>query len=116
MARKKASGHDRAFLDDIAAHPDEDALRLVYADWLDENAQPHRAEFIRLQCRLAQMDEHDPERLDLELRQDEFLFVNRYEWPPLPQWARMLHNLHRRGFLDRTSMTAADLLKRGHTI
>jgi uncharacterized protein (TIGR02996 family) len=116
MAKKKVSGHDRAFLDDIAANPEDDGPRLVYADWLTDNDQPHRAEFIRLQCRLASMDELDPERLPLEQREDDFLFVYRYQWPPLPAWARMIHNAFRRGFLDRTSMTAADLLKRGPAI
>ena len=42
----------------IAAHPDEDTPRLMYADWLDERGdQPDdalRAEFIRLQFRLSQ--------------------------------------------------------------
>jgi uncharacterized protein (TIGR02996 family) len=37
----------------ILAQPDEDTHRLVYADWLDENGQPERAEFIRVQCALA---------------------------------------------------------------
>lgn len=39
-----------ALLAAIRAHPDEDTPRLIYADWLDENGQPERAEFIRLQC------------------------------------------------------------------
>src|SRR4051812_5169077 len=34
----------------ILAHPDEDTPRLMYADWLQENGQPERAEFIRIQC------------------------------------------------------------------
>jgi uncharacterized protein (TIGR02996 family) len=52
-----------ALLAAIAAHPDDDTPRLVYADWLDEHrpdrvASPAagpsaRAEFIRVQCRLA---------------------------------------------------------------
>ena len=39
-----------ALLAVILAHPDEDTPRLIYADWLDENARPERAEFIRIQC------------------------------------------------------------------
>jgi uncharacterized protein (TIGR02996 family) len=34
----------------ICEQPREDTPRLVYADWLQENGQPERAEFIRLQC------------------------------------------------------------------
>jgi uncharacterized protein (TIGR02996 family) len=48
LAREQA-----AFLADIGAHPEDDAPRLVYADWLDEHSDQEsdraRAEFIRLQ-------------------------------------------------------------------
>jgi uncharacterized protein (TIGR02996 family) len=37
----------------IIASPDEDAVRLVCADWLDEHGEHDRAEFIRVQCELA---------------------------------------------------------------
>ena len=42
---------ESTFLRAIAAFPDDDGPRLVYADWLDERGDP-RAEFIRLQCSL----------------------------------------------------------------
>jgi uncharacterized protein (TIGR02996 family) len=45
--------HDEAFLQAMVEDPDDDTPRLVYADWLDENGQPERAEFIRIQCELA---------------------------------------------------------------
>src|SRR6266545_1813536 len=41
---------ESALLNAIAAHPDEDTPRLMYADWLQEHGQPERAEFIRIQC------------------------------------------------------------------
>src|SRR5262249_7676147 len=44
---------DKAFLADVAEHPDDDAPRLVYADWLEDNGDPDRAEFIRVQVELA---------------------------------------------------------------
>lgn len=47
--RPMTSDGDALFLA-ICEHPDEDTARLVYADWLQENGQPERAEFIRLQC------------------------------------------------------------------
>lgn len=37
----------------ILAAPEDDAPRLVMADWLDEHDQPERAEFIRVQVALA---------------------------------------------------------------
>src|SRR5262245_18950992 len=45
-------GH-QPFLRTICENPDDDAPRLVYADWLDENGDPARAEFIRLHVQLA---------------------------------------------------------------
>jgi|SRR5262245_285412 len=36
--------------------PDDDAPRLVYADWLDEHGDPKRAELIRLEVELARLD------------------------------------------------------------
>jgi uncharacterized protein (TIGR02996 family) len=53
---------DQAFLQDICEHPDEDAPRLVFADWLEEHHPTEaaaRAEFIRLQCRLAGLPPED---------------------------------------------------------
>lgn len=39
-----------ALLRTILNNPDDDTARLVYADWLQENGNEDRAEFIRLQC------------------------------------------------------------------
>lgn len=39
----------------VIAHPDDDAPRLVMADWLDENGDGARAEFIRVQCELERL-------------------------------------------------------------
>jgi uncharacterized protein (TIGR02996 family) len=41
------------FLQAILAAPDDDAPRLVYADWLEEHGQPEQAEFIRMECEQA---------------------------------------------------------------
>jgi uncharacterized protein (TIGR02996 family) len=46
--------HDDAFLQSILEAPDDDSPRLIYADWLDERGDP-RAEFLRLECRLARL-------------------------------------------------------------
>jgi uncharacterized protein (TIGR02996 family) len=54
-----------AFLRDIIASPDDDAPRLIYADWLDEHGAEARAELIRVQCERARLDAYDPRRQDL---------------------------------------------------
>ena len=38
-----------SFLHAIVANPADDTVRLAFADWLDENGDTTRAEFIRLQ-------------------------------------------------------------------
>jgi uncharacterized protein (TIGR02996 family) len=43
------------FLRAIAEDPDEDAHRLVFADWLDDHGSPEQAAFIRVQCALARL-------------------------------------------------------------
>jgi uncharacterized protein (TIGR02996 family) len=71
---------DDAFLHDIKANPDDDVPRLVYADWLEEQGDPARAEFIRLQCRLARTDLEDPLWPELK-RQERAAFT-----PHLADW------------------------------
>jgi uncharacterized protein (TIGR02996 family) len=48
-------GDGELLLRAILGQPKEETPRLVYADWCDENGQPERAEFIRVQVRLAGM-------------------------------------------------------------
>ena len=43
----------QAFLSAIIDRPDDDLLRLVFADFLEERGDPDRAEFIRLQIEHA---------------------------------------------------------------
>ncbi len=49
-----AADEQKRLLQTIIDSPDEDTPRLAYADWLDEHDDPTRAEFVRLQCRLAE--------------------------------------------------------------
>jgi uncharacterized protein (TIGR02996 family) len=50
---------EAAFLRKIAESHDDNTARLVYSDWLEEHGQAARAEFIRVQCELAN-DHPDP--------------------------------------------------------
>jgi uncharacterized protein (TIGR02996 family) len=43
---------DRAFIQAIQASPNDEALRLVYADWLEERSDP-RGEYLRLEASVA---------------------------------------------------------------
>jgi uncharacterized protein (TIGR02996 family) len=59
---------ERGLLRMIAREPDEDAPRLVYADWLEDHDRGDRAEFIRAQVRLAEVQRlfPPPDRKTLE--------------------------------------------------
>jgi uncharacterized protein (TIGR02996 family) len=67
---------DKAFLQDVIEHPDDDAPRLVFADFLEEDGRADSlawAELIRTQCRLARLGPDDPARPLVQARQDELL-------------------------------------------
>jgi uncharacterized protein (TIGR02996 family) len=121
--------YDEAFIQAIREHPYEDAPRLIYADWLEEHGQADRAEFIRIQCRLAQSPDTDPESSDLMLRAEELLRRHWKEWvDPLrnivglwyrrygEEWIREEYHpegLRRfqRGFVDGLALDAGDFLR-----
>jgi uncharacterized protein (TIGR02996 family) len=68
-------GHE-PFLRAICDAPDDDAPRLVFADWLDENGDPDRAEFIRKHVQLAR----NPDVVNIERRCEELFGANGRKW------------------------------------
>ena len=75
-----SGGPVRGFLDDIVAHIDDDTPRLVYADWLAENGQDDRAEFIRVQVERARLPAWDGAQVRLRLREQELLARHGEAW------------------------------------
>ncbi len=69
-----------AFRAAICATPEDDTLRLVYADWLDEQGEFALAEFIRTQIELSHLTPTDPRRPDLEDRENELLRTHETTW------------------------------------
>src|SRR4051812_9497771 len=62
--RGRVMSVEAVFLHDVWQSPDEDAPRLIYADWLTDQVEPAKAargDFIRLQCRRAGLDPDDPD-------------------------------------------------------
>lgn len=92
--------HRDAFLRAIAETPDDDAPRLIFADWLDDNGEPERAEFIRLQCREARLGPGDPRAGDLHSRAEEILAAHKPAWVPPPAQRQGVYTIFRRGLLD----------------
>jgi uncharacterized protein (TIGR02996 family) len=107
--------HHDAFLQDIIAHPEDDAPRLIYADWLDEHgneAERARAEFIRIQCELANLPAAEGgRRRDLERRQARLLKKYRPRWLeplkkqlPAALYLRVSRGVFCRGFVEQVSL------------
>jgi uncharacterized protein (TIGR02996 family) len=101
-----------AFLRAIIEDPDDDARRLVYADWLEENGDTARAEFIRVGCELARVPFQDPRWLGLRRREGELLAAHRVTWlGELSAAARECNLLFRRGFPEEANCTVNQFLQ-----
>ena len=76
------------FLRDILEHPEDDAPRLVYADWLDEHGDADRAEFIRVGCERARLEEGS-RWAALAVRERQLLAAHGDAWKKeVAAWAR----------------------------
>lgn len=116
----------------ICANPDDDAPRLVYADWLEENGFGPLAEFIRVQIELARIGHsranhlylqpaREPElgkiaeanpRLASLLRRESELWDKRVEWRRLPpRWLEHFFWNYRRGFLEEWHSSVVEFLR-----
>lgn len=86
----------------IAADPENDLPRLVFADWLEEHGDAERAEFVRAQVRLAAVPEWDPFAVYCRHRQPEWTSGDpwRMSLPWVHGWAVEWHpdRAFRRGF------------------
>jgi len=113
-----------ALLCSILTSSQDDTPRLVYADWLEENGEPERAEFIRVQVGLANLSKKDISgspvnpthriidsrkselrRRERELRTDE----NKAKWYPVTYFNR-LSAQDSRGFIDSITLSWSDWL------
>lgn len=132
-----------AFLQRIRAYPDEDAPRLIYADWLEEQGVagdpewgPQRAYLIRVQIALARLSDEDVdvavpkarargtpdrdtarEKLRGRLIEEEqdLLIKHRYDWEtPFRGLATGLE--FRRGFVEKVNIPAHKWVRQAHEL
>lgn len=121
--------HEEAFIRAIRETPDDDAPRLIYADWLEEHGQADRAEFIRVQCRYSRMLVTQQERSSLRASADRLLERNWQQWVgPLrnivgpwrdrygERWMEEQYHpvgldKFQRGFVELLSLNAKDFLR-----
>jgi uncharacterized protein (TIGR02996 family) len=102
------------FIQAILAASEDDAPRLMYADWLEERGDP-RAEFIRVQCALAHMASSDPRRAELKARERGLLTEHEQEWAgPLNGVA--LEWRFRRGFIEYLDIHAHNFVDRAGSV
>src|SRR5688500_15526834 len=90
----------RAVLD----NPEDDAPRLVYADWLDEHGRPERAEFIRVQCAMDRVPAGTGRWRPLFDRAQQIERQWRAVWTG-PAQERVLEARLGRGFVDAVRLT-----------
>jgi uncharacterized protein (TIGR02996 family) len=92
---------ERALLAAILANPDDDLPRLVYADWLEENGRPRRAEFIRVECETARTNHELPAYVQLLRRSDQLSKRNAQRWfGQLADEGVFYHFITSRGFVE----------------
>ena len=96
----------------VIENPDDDAPRLVFADWLENHGERERAEFIRVQIELAKLPNEDNRRPELEQREREFLARNESEWIKPLRHCVLSWTFHR-GFIDEVAVTVD--MYRDHT-
>src|SRR5262245_58838195 len=102
---------EESFLQAIIDRPDDDAPRLIYADWLEENgrtgADRARAEFIRVQVELERLPADDDRRAELAARQDQLLAKHWADWVrPLEPFGHVTG--FRRGFPEGVALNSWD--------
>ena len=106
---------DRAFLEAMQEHPDDDLHRLAWADWLEERGQDDRAAFVRAQLQLAKLDPADPVRDSLEDEADDLLAKNETEWADRVGMLA-LEWRWRRGMIEHVTVGADTFLEQGEEL
>lgn len=113
------------FLQRIRAFPDDDVPRLIYADWLDEQASElppserdpvlARAEFIRIQIALARVAEDDERRSNLLVAERELLDAYRENWSAA--FRGLATGLEfQRGFVEKVTIDPRQYLRRANEL
>ncbi len=96
------------FLQAICATPADDAPRLVYADWLDENDAAERAAFIRLQIALYRAKQGGNESVELVARVRSLRETAELVWrPQMPALRGVSWHRYWRGFISGADFHSA---------
>src|SRR5258708_33120374 len=98
------------FIRMIRDKQDDDGPRLVFADWLEEQGDADRAEFIRIQIELSRTDTAQPRWLELTEREQELQRRHRQMWlNPFGNW--VWEARFRRGMVEALEISAQSFLQ-----
>jgi len=102
----------KAFLDDIAADIDDDAPRLIFADWLAEHGHDDRAEFIRVQIERSRLPAWDAAQVRLRLREEALLKQHGEAWlAEMPHFKGAKWEGFRRGIVAEVSFASYEAMR-----
>ncbi len=90
----------------IIEHPEEDTPRLMFADWLKENNEADRGEFVRLQVLASQAEPHSLQARQYEESSQNLLVTNIGYWTQ-HLVDRVVSWRFARGFAEHLSVNAA---------
>jgi uncharacterized protein (TIGR02996 family) len=110
--------YEHPFVEQVRAHPHDDAPRLIYADYLEEAGDP-QGELIRVQVALSHLAPGEPARRELELRESELLEEYADQWlAPLQELGveGVSARSFQRGLIERVRMQASAFLINGADI
>jgi uncharacterized protein (TIGR02996 family) len=103
-----------AFVQEIVSHPEDDAPRLVFADWLEEAGDPE-AEFIRAQVELA-AGRGGERAAELDERQRRLFRQHEREWLERVgtglRWYRVNRGIFEEVLVESESVLTGSLLRR----
>lgn len=109
-----ADDRGEALLADVLARPDDDAPRLVYADWLAAQGDA-RGELVQVQCELATLPGRERERRRVLADRERDLLRGRATMlAPIAPFVEEVH--FRRGLVEGVSMFPAKLEKHGEAL
>src|SRR5262245_60936762 len=104
-----------AFLAAIRDEPDSDVPRLVCADWLEDQGDSDRAEFIRLQLELTRGVKERSRAVELLHRLRTLIVQHRQRWLGVLT-KHAADSVFERGFVEQVVLPAATLFNDGPAI
>ncbi len=89
------------FVHAVRSAPNDDAPRLVFADWFEEQGDLERATLVRTQVERASLPWWDAKAVHLELKERGILAQHRADWmEKLPMTEGVTYGSYARGFVD----------------